>query len=49
MGKEQKKISARKVIANVLKMYNLKYVSDEGLEDHIAATIEKDLYDSGHL
>ena len=42
-------LSAKKVIANVLKMYNLKYVSKKGLEDTIAKIIEKDLYDSGHL
>jgi hypothetical protein len=42
-------LSAKKVIANVLKMYNLKYVSKKGLEDIIAKIIEKDLYDSGHL
>jgi hypothetical protein len=47
--KEQKTITARTVISNVLKMYNLKFVSEEGLEDHIATIIEKDLYDSGHL
>jgi hypothetical protein len=42
-------LTARNVIANVLKMYNLKYVSKKGLEEHIASLIEKDLYDSGHL
>ena len=42
-------LTARTVIANVLKMYNLKYVSKKGLEEHIASLIEKDLYDSGHL
>ena len=42
-------LTAKTVIANVLKMYNLKYVSKKGLEEHIASLIEKDLYDSGHL
>jgi hypothetical protein len=42
-------LTARNVIANVLKMYNLKYVSKKGLEEHIASLIEKELYDSGHL
>jgi hypothetical protein len=42
-------LTARDVIANMLKMYNLKYVSKKGLEEHIASLIEKDLYDSGHL
>ena len=42
-------LTARTVIANVLKIYNLKYVSKKGLEEHIAFLIEKDLYDSGHL
>jgi hypothetical protein len=42
-------LTARNVIANMLKMYNLKYVSKKGLEEHIASLIEKELYDSGHL
>ena len=45
----ERTLTARTVIANVLKMYNLKYVSKKGLEEHIASLIEKDLYDSGHL